>query len=192
MLAAERGHLAAVQRLVQKKAEINHVAKDGWTAFRLAVRYGHIDVAQYLAQNGALTGGCRLETDIPTIMDNIKGLPTGKLLPVENSKYDLRKPKTLAQALDLDNVYFKAAPRNNVSLHYDNIGLSLKHEATEDFTRFVIWTPEGRDYFALENQTCANDAHNFYDKGFKDEAHLIIIRPGETKSGTVEYIFINQ
>ena len=31
----------------------------------------------------------------------------------------------------------------------------------------VVYTPE-MDFFCLENQTCMTDAHNFYDKGYKN------------------------
>ena len=53
MLASEKGHVDAVQALLDAGADIE--AKDyyGWTALMLASRYGHVEVVQALLDAGA-------------------------------------------------------------------------------------------------------------------------------------------
>ena len=49
----------------------------------------------------------------------------------------------------------------------------------------VVYTPPGRPFFCMENQTCSTDAHNLYSKGLEKEAHLLIAGQGKKVSGWV-------
>jgi aldose 1-epimerase len=51
----------------------------------------------------------------------------------------------------------------------------------------VIYTPPGEPFFCLENQTCSTDAHNLYDKGFREESGLRFAGAGAVAAGTVRY-----
>jgi ankyrin repeat protein len=53
MLAAGKGHLAEVQRLVERGADVNMEASDGTTPLFMAAEHDHLSVAQYLVQRGA-------------------------------------------------------------------------------------------------------------------------------------------
>jgi aldose 1-epimerase len=59
-------------------------------------------------------------------------------------------------------------------------------EASEIFKHMVVYTPSKRDFFCLENQTCSTDAHNLYEKGFTEEAHLLILEPVGSPGSVVE------
>ena len=53
MDAADRGDLREVKRLVEKKhADVNAKDKDGWTAGMEAAENGHLEVVEYLVENG--------------------------------------------------------------------------------------------------------------------------------------------
>ncbi|KAI4246112.1 MAG: hypothetical protein L6R40_002064 [Gallowayella cf. fulva] len=52
-LAAEGGHLALVERLLQEKANVNATEPAGWTALHLAAKRGHLGVVERLLQEKA-------------------------------------------------------------------------------------------------------------------------------------------
>jgi aldose 1-epimerase len=61
-------------------------------------------------------------------------------------------------------------------------------KASADFTHLVVYTPQ-EPWFCVENQTCSTDAHNLYTLGWDKESHLMVLEPGQTHSGFVEYRF---
>jgi aldose 1-epimerase len=110
-------------------------------------------------------------------------LPTGKILPVAGTKYDLRTPKAVG-SLDLDDVFTEmAGDAALIGFSAQNLTLLLKF--TGDFGRMVVFTPTGKSYFCAENQTCSTDAHNLYAKGLEKESGLIVVEPGGECSGSV-------
>ncbi len=56
------------------------------------------------------------------------------------------------------------------------------------FSYQVLYSPRGKEYFCLENQTCSTDAHNLFDRGFEKVSGLNIVKPGEIHRGYVKYI----
>lgn len=115
-------------------------------------------------------------------------LPTGKLLEVNDKKFDLTKPVPVSR-LDLDNCFTGMSNEENVMIDYSTIGLKLFMDATEDFTHLQIFTPQGKPFFCVEKQTCSTDAHNLYAKGYENEAHLIIVPVNDEHSGVVEFSY---
>jgi aldose 1-epimerase len=113
-------------------------------------------------------------------------LPTGKLVPVEGTPYDLRQP-TMLEGLELDDVYFGTNPASPPYFEWRDRGLRVSLAASHGFTHVVVYTPPGRPVFCIENQTCATDAHNLAARGFEREAHLQVVDPGRTARGSVEW-----
>jgi len=111
-------------------------------------------------------------------------LPTGKLQSLEGAPFDLRQPTSLAD-LKLDDVYWGMVPERPAGYEFRDRGIRVTLEASELFTHAVVYTPQGRPYFCIENQTCSTDAHNLHGQGFEREAHLIVLKPGESATGSV-------
>jgi aldose 1-epimerase len=111
-------------------------------------------------------------------------LPTGKLQSLEGTPFDLRQPTSL-ENLKLDDVYWGMVPEKPAGYEVRDRGIRVTLEASELFTHAVVYTPQGRPYFCIENQTCSTDAHNLHGKGFEREAHLIVLKPGESATGSV-------
>lgn len=113
-------------------------------------------------------------------------LPTGRLIDVEGTVYDLRKPDAVGKR-DLDHVFTCLDPDSPAEIQYRTLGFSIIFKATPDFSHIVFYSPRGSDIFCLENQTCSTDAHNLHDLGFEKEACLRTVPVGGEHSGTVEF-----
>jgi galactose mutarotase-like enzyme len=116
----------------------------------------------------------------------VEKLPTGKLLPVQKTAFDLRRPTALA-GLDLDDVYFGMTPAAPPSFEWRDLGVRVTLGASRQFTHLVVFTPPERATFCIENQTSSTDAHNLHARGLAREAHLIIVEPGKTARGAVDW-----
>ncbi|HBE04053.1 MAG TPA: hypothetical protein DC049_16495 [Spirochaetia bacterium] len=88
-------------------------------------------------------------------------------------------------------MYFKLTPENTVKLIYKNTGIAVHHKATADFTHLIVWGPNGKPYFSIENQTCSADVHNMHALGNTETANLQVVKPREVITGKVEYIIEN-
>ncbi|WP_320127488.1 aldose 1-epimerase [uncultured Sphaerochaeta sp.] len=115
-------------------------------------------------------------------------LPTGKLLEVEGQPFDLREPVPSGK-LNLDNCFTGMIEGQRVFVDYPALGLRIYMDATEDFTHMQIFTPKQKPFFCVEKQTCSTDAVNLDAKNFKQEAHLLSVLPGETKTGRVSFSY---
>jgi aldose 1-epimerase len=109
-------------------------------------------------------------------------LPTGKLEDLEGSPYDLRAPVSL-ENLKLDDVYWGLVTERPPGYEARDKGLTVSLEASKEFTHMVVYTPPGKPFFCMENQTCSTDAHNLHARGLQKEAHLLIVDPGKSLSG---------
>ena len=118
-------------------------------------------------------------------------LPTGRLIDLAQGPADLREPVSLAQ-LNLDDVFWGMTESNPSVIYYDSLGLKLTLSASAFFTHAVVYTPVGRPFFCIENQSCSTDAHNLYSRGLKDEAHLAILEPGESRSEWIQFTLSEQ
>jgi aldose 1-epimerase len=113
-------------------------------------------------------------------------LPTGTLLSLDGAPFDLRQPRKLSE-LALDDVFLGMNSTKVAGFEARDIGLSLTLRASDDFTHIVVFTPPGRPFFCIENQTCSTDAHNLYSRGLKTESHLLVVEPGAAWTGWVEF-----
>jgi aldose 1-epimerase len=136
--------------------------------------------------------GTLVRLPAPAVMEVTPDLlPTGKLIDVDGTQYDLRRPISVGK-LDLDNVFTRLSPGNYAKVIYSSLGLSVQMDATDDFTHLVLYTPPGMSFFCLENQTCSTDAHNLYDRGFAEESGLKFVPAGQSHSGSVAYKVIQE
>jgi aldose 1-epimerase len=127
-----------------------------------------------------------LQVPAARVMEAVDKLPTGKLLPVAGTRHDLRKPVPL-EALDLDDVYFGLAPSALPAFEWRDRGLRVTLGASREFTHLVVYTPPGKPFFCMENQTSSTDAHNLHGRGLRNEAHLIVVEPGKSARGQIDW-----
>ncbi|HEU0005914.1 MAG TPA: aldose 1-epimerase [Terriglobia bacterium] len=111
-------------------------------------------------------------------------LPTGKLADLAGTLHDLREPVSL-EALKLDDVYWGLTPERVPGYEVRDKGIKVSLGASPEFTHMVVYTPPGKPFFCMENQTCSTDAHNLFAKGLEKEAHLLIAAKGKKVSGWV-------
>jgi aldose 1-epimerase len=111
-------------------------------------------------------------------------LPTGRLTDLAGTPSDLRKPVSL-EMLKLDDVFWGLTPKDIPGYEARDIGVEVSLGGSPEFTHMVVYTPPGRPFFCMENQTCSTDAHNLHAKGMEKEAHLLIAGQGKKVSGWV-------
>jgi len=114
-------------------------------------------------------------------------LPTGRLIPLAETEFDLRRPTSLAK-LRLDDVFYGVLPERPVWVDFRDVGRRIILKSGPSFKHVVIYTPE-QPFFCVENQTCSTDAHNLHNAGYKRAAQLQVCEPGRTLSDTVRYEF---
>ncbi len=114
-------------------------------------------------------------------------LPSGRLIPVGESRFDLRQPTSLA-GMNLDDVFFGMSPASPVVVDFRDRKRRITLAGSEEFTHLVVFTPD-RPYFCVENQTCSTDAHNLANAGKQEAAHLQACGPGQSMTGSVWYRF---
>lgn len=113
-------------------------------------------------------------------------LPTGRLVPVQQTSFDMRTPRSL-QGFVIDDVFFGMKPGETATIEHRSACWAIDLEASGDFTHVVVFTPAEKPAFCVENQTCSTDAHNLTTFELKEQAHLLVVEPGQTFSGWVEY-----
>ena len=121
-------------------------------------------------------------------MEAVDLLPTGKLNSLDGSPMDARKGVCL-EGFVIDDVYAGMRPEAPAVIEYRDKKKKVALAASEDFTHLVVYTPEGRPFFCVENQTCSTDAHNLFTQGKNDVAHLLICETGKSMTGWAEFQF---
>lgn len=113
-------------------------------------------------------------------------MPTGELLPAEGET-DLTDYRSVG-TLNLDTVFTGKINNEPASIIYSRTGLKVTLECSDDFTHMVIYTPSGKPYFCVENQTCATNAHNLYEQGRKQLSGLKFVEPNSQVTGFVHFV----
>lgn len=111
-------------------------------------------------------------------------IPSGRVLPVAETCYDLREFRSIADAV-LDHVYQGMAEGMRAELEWRRSGIAVSLTASAEFDHIVVFTPADRPCICLENQTCSTDAHNRHADGFVETAHLLTVEPGEAHEGWI-------
>ncbi len=115
---------------------------------------------------------------------------THSLQDPAESPADLRQPVSL-DGLVIDEVWTGMVPEQPHCIFYESIGKKMSISASDIFTHSVTYCPEGADFCCLENWTSSYDAHNLYTKGKQEIAHLLILNPAESITGTLEFAVEN-
>lgn len=111
-------------------------------------------------------------------------IPTGKLLDL-NEATDLSEFKAVG-TLELDTVYTENNAQPAV-IKYEKTGIQITLEASSDFSHLVVYTPKGKRYFCVENQSCATNAHNLYNQGLQAVSGLKFVEPASKTAGFVHF-----
>lgn len=159
-----------------------HIHNQGQTA----IPYG-LGLHPYFAK---LSGEEATFVSLPAnqVMDTTADLlPTGRLIDVIDTLYDLRQAKPIG-TLDMDHVFTSLCAGQNAEIDYRSQGLKVTMKATPDFSHLVLYSPRGESYFCLEHYTCSTDAHNLYDQDFVAESGLRLAAPGAITTGSVNYL----
>ena len=131
----------------------------------------------------------RVTVSAPCRMETHECYPSGVVLDVTDTTFDLRSGRVLSE-LDLDHLYYLRDWPAQASVEYLREGVQTTLEASENMRYMVVFTPESiAEGFCLENQTNATDGHNLYSRGFRDESGLIILEAGQACGG---YITLNK
>ena len=80
MLAALKGHLALVKKLVERDADVN---KTGWTALHYAASGGHLQVIDFLLENSAYIDAESPNGTTPLMMAAMYGSPESVKLLIQ-------------------------------------------------------------------------------------------------------------
>ena len=122
------------------------------------------------------------------IYENIEEdlIPTGKLISARGTASDLMSYRPVGE-LDLDTVYTGNEGNRPASVRYNKLGLEVMLKCSPEFSHMVIYTPPGEPFFCMENQTCSTDAHNLFDKAFRQESGLKFVPPGGRANGYIKY-----
>lgn len=109
--------------------------------------------------------------------------PTGKVFPVDGTKFDLREFRKV-EGLVLDDVFYGMSGKT-AAIQWRKSGRGVTLDASQEFTHMVVYTPESSPVICLENQTCSTDAFNRHEAGYKETAHLITVEPGQAHEGWI-------
>lgn len=113
-------------------------------------------------------------------------IPTGELLAV-NGETDLSEYVPVG-SLSLDTVFTGNKNNEPAIIKYSKSGVKISLMSSDDFSHMVIYTPKGKRFFCMENQTCATNAHNLYDQGLVDISGLKFVEPESKFGGFVEFL----
>lgn len=112
-------------------------------------------------------------------------VPTGEILPVDGTVYDLRKPRRM-KGLYYDHVWSGVALTDGWSRceYVDPVaGIRISMEADAAFRELVLYAPDSRPVICFEPYTCATNAFNMQNQGI--DAGLIRLKPRQTMSGVM-------
>jgi aldose 1-epimerase len=119
-------------------------------------------------------------------------LPSGKLLEVTGTEYDLRRP-TPVDGLQLDTVFTGLHPGEKATVDFRTLGMRIYFNASDDFTHLILYTLED-GFICLENQTGSTDMINLHARAVEEQnlelekaAHLLTLPPGQTHTGYIAY-----
>jgi aldose 1-epimerase len=119
--------------------------------------------------------------------DPVSQLPTGGLIPVAGTKYDLRDYVPLTN-LFIDDVFYPRHPGADAEVASPKDGLRMNLEASDNMKHMICYSPEGRPFVCVENLTCTPDAPNVYAKGFTDLSGLTVVPPEGKLEARVRYV----
>ncbi len=113
-------------------------------------------------------------------------VPTGKVLPVEGTSWDITQPVEVS-GLRMDDVFTGMKPGSPARIEFSRAGLGLTLQTSPEFGHLIVYDQPENPFFCVENLTCSPDAHNLYARGFEAESGLLVVPPGGSRQGWVRY-----
>lgn len=115
------------------------------------------------------------------------GLPTGEVIPV-TPRVDFQRMRTLRDEL-VDDCLTDRSAHQPIRFKYMQSNQEILLHCDRVFEHVIIYTPEGKDFFAVEPVTNANDGFNLYSQGIAGSG-VFVLQPDEVKSGTIRFELI--
>lgn len=115
-------------------------------------------------------------------------IPTGEILPVDGTIYDVRTPTPLKGRF-YDNVWTGVKLTDGWSrcTYVDpTAGVQVSMEADDAFRELVLYAPESRPVVCFEPYTCTTNAFNIENQGI--DAGMIRLKPGEKLRGVMRIV----
>jgi aldose 1-epimerase len=95
---------------------------------------------------------------------------------------DFSTERALDNAQFVDNC-FRAAPGSTV-IKWPGSGVTMTMEADDVYENIILYTPLGKDFFAIEPVTNCNNGFNMAEKGIQDTGTLYL-KPGQEAGGEI-------
>jgi len=110
-------------------------------------------------------------------------VPTGRKLPVDAAKWDLRVPRPLDFQLDdvLTDLRMEEG-WTKMKVYDPTADVTVLYSSNESFRHICVYTRESGP-IAIEPYTCTTDAFNLESRGI--ESGVIALEPGKEWSGTI-------
>lgn len=115
-------------------------------------------------------------------------IPTGEILPVDNTQFDVRQPTAL-KGLYFDHVWGGVTLTDGWSRceYIDpTVGVKIAMEADDVFRELVLYAPDSRPVVCFEPYTCVTNAFNLDAKGI--DAGTMRVKPGEGFRGVMRIV----
>lgn len=84
---------------------------------------------------------------------------------------------------EVDDVFTTRLGLQPAKIIYPEWKLQLDYHADEQFKHFILFSPTGKHFFALEPVTNANDGFNLYAQGISDTG-VFLLKPNQEKKGS--------
>jgi aldose 1-epimerase len=129
----------------------------------------------------------KLPTDFHLALEPPEGqLPTGDMIPVQDTQYDLRNFTPLAK-LFIDDVFFPRPLEADAGVAFKSERLQVRLRASDNMRHLICYSPEGKPFVCVENLTAAPDAPNLYEQGYRDLSGMTVVPPGGKLEASVRY-----
>ncbi len=131
--------------------------------------------------------GVFLKASAESCLEMVEQIPTGKLQAVAaDPERNLGEFRSVA-GLRLDDVFAGLSPDSPSVIEFRRQGVRLTLEPSPELARLIVYALPENPFFCVENLTSAPDAHNLYDHGLQEAAHLMVAPPGGESGGAVLY-----
>ena len=120
------------------------------------------------------TSEVELQVTVSGVYPGETPLPTGPAVPI-SSEQNFHTQRTLNVALD----HCFAGWNREAILEWPGSGIRAHFHADPGLEHIIVYSPAGKEFFAVEPVTNANDGFNLYDKGDKN-CGVVVLGPHET------------
>ncbi len=120
------------------------------------------------------TGEVELQLSVKGVYPGETPLPTGSAVPIEGYQ-DFSKQRPLD--VELDHCF--AGWGRQAVMEWPGTRISARIEAEASMEHVIVFSPPGKEFFAIEPVTNANDGFNLYAKG-DTNCGVVVLQPSES------------